>query len=418
MLLEKTTSQDYLFLVLRNIVLGMTFLYLGVDCLNGIFLRMGIGISISQLYKMGLLAGMLLYLLKSHPTNFGICLIMIFFFLGPSMLKSLSTGDTSTIVGNFGYNLKLLLYPISFLFFSSLSKTDWGQNRLYTSFVWFNFALIAVNILLGVVGVGYSQYDGPDGGGIGGRGFFFAGNEVASIFVLFSGTCWHMIRHKGFVFKLLFFGLLLILGILNASKTAVLGILIIIMLLEINLRIPRNITLSQLFKFLTIPVLLAFIPFLLYVGIQSTGLINRISFFYERMDLLTFILSGRNQMVMGAMKFYPTEYSLWDYLFGLGYKEFLDEMGTFHGVAHAIEIDFFDLLFMNGWLGLGLIMGAFGLILIRSAMIPRESLVGHMWAINLVLLLISFMAGHVFNSGMLGIALGFLNGLPTLTNRS
>ena len=389
----------------------MTFFYLGVDCFNGILLRLGVGLSISQLYKVGMLMGMLLYLLRSNTAYFGICLGMILFFLVPPMAKSLSTGETNTIVGNFGYNLKLLLFPISFLFFASLPTEDWGQNQTYKTFVWANFGLIATNILLGVLGVGYSQYNGPEGG-IGGRGFFFAGNEVAGIFVLFSGTCWYLIREKGFFFKLLFFAFLLILGILNASKTAVLGILLIIMMLESNFRLPRHVTLGELFKFLSIPILIITIPFILYVGVKTTGLIDRFSFFYERMNLLTFILSGRNEMVEGAMNFYPSDYTLWDYLFGLGYLEFLEKMGVFHGVAHSIEIDFFDLLFMNGCLGLGLVMGAYILILIRSFFVPKGILSGHMWAVNLVLLLISFMAGHVFNSAMLGISLGFLNGLP------
>lgn len=395
----------------------MTFFYLGVDCFNGILLRLGVGVSISQLYKMGMLMGMLVYLLRSNTAYFGICLGMILFFLVPPMAKSLSTGDTITIVGNFGYNLKLLLFPISFLFFSSLPKHDWGQNRTYRIFVWANFGLIIINILLGVLGVGYSQYDGPDGG-IGGRGFFFAGNEVAGIFVLFSGTCWYLIREKGFTFKFLFFVFLLVLGILNASKTAVLGILLIIMMLEVSLEIPRRLTLGELLKYLAIPIIAICIPFILYIGIQTTGLIERFSFFYERMDLLTFILSGRNEMVEGALRFYPSDYTLWDYLFGLGSLEFLEMMGVYHGVAHSIEIDFFDLLFMNGWLGLGLVMGAYLLILFRSLFVPKAALSGHMWAINLVLLLISFMAGHVFNSAMLGISLGFLNGLPVTMNKA
>lgn len=394
----------------------MTFFYLGVDCLNGILIRIGIGISISQLFKMLMLAGMLIYLLRENTVYFLLAFGMILFFLVPSMAKSLGTGETRTIVGNFGYNLKLLLFPISFLFFNSLPKWNWGQNRLFRWFVWCNFGLISINILLGVLGIGYSQYNGPEGG-IGGRGFFFAGNEVAGIFVLFSGTCWYLIREKGFMFKLLFFAFLLILGILNASKTAVFGVLLIVMLLEINLKIPRRISLAELFRYLTIPLLLVAIPFILYLGIQSTGLIDRISFFYERMDLLTFILSGRNEMVAGAMAFYPSDYSLWDYLFGLGNLEFLEKMGTFHGVSHTIEIDFFDLLFMNGWLGLGLILGIYMLILIRSVLMPSGMPSGNMWAINLVLLLISFMAGHVFNSAMLGISLGFLNGLPVTMNK-
>ncbi|MBN7817581.1 O-antigen ligase family protein [Algoriphagus pacificus] len=410
-MINEISSQDYLFIYLRKILIGMVLVYLAVDCFNGVLLRIGIGISISQLFKMAILFGILLYLIRSNLTYFLLSLALILAFIVPPITQSLSSGETSTVVGNIGYNLKLLLFPISFFFFASLPKYDWGQSRLFKLFAWFNFALIATNILLGVMGIGYSQYNGPEGG-IGGRGFFFAGNEVAGIFVLFSATCWYLIRDKSFLFKSAFFIFLLLLGILNASKTAILGILLIISLLEIDLQVPKKISLAQLFKYLLIPIIIIAIPVVLYIGIKSTGLIDRISFFYQRMDILTFILSGRNQMVLGAMTFYPNIYSFWDYLLGLGNLEFLEQMRIFHGVAHTIEIDFFDLLFMNGFLGVVIILGFYLLILIRSIIPSGREVTKYMWAVNLILILISFMAGHVFNSAMLGISLGFFNGLP------
>jgi hypothetical protein len=416
-MLREISSLDYLFLYLRKILLAMIMVYLAVDCFNGVLLRIGIGVSISQLFKMAILFGVLLYLIRMNLTYFLISLGLILAFLIPPILKSLSTGNTSTVVGNIGYNLKLLLFPISFLFFSSLPKFNWGQERLFKVFSWFNFSLIAGNILLGVLGIGYSQYNSP-AGGIGGRGFFFAGNEVAGIFVLFSGVCWYLTRDRSFIFKALFFVFLLLLGILNASKTAILGIILIIALLEVDFNIPRKVSLAQLSKYFFIPIIIISIPIVIYIGIKSTGLIDRISYFYERMDILTFILSGRNQMVLGAMSFYPNIYSFWDYLFGLGNLEFLEQMRVFHGDAHTIEIDFFDLLFMNGFMGLGLILGFYLLILVRSILPFKNSVSNYMWAVNLILILISFMAGHVFNSAMLGISLGFFNGLPIVLSKS
>ena len=73
-------------------------------------------------------------------------------------------------------------------------------------------------------------------------------------------------------------------------------------------------------------------------------------------------------MVLGAMSFYPTIYTFWDYLLGLGNLEFLEQMGVFHGNPHLIEIDFFDLLFMNGLLGLGLVFGFYILVLIPHSL--------------------------------------------------
>jgi hypothetical protein len=208
-----------------------------------------------------------------------------------------------------------------------------------------------------------------------------------------------------------FFIFLLILGVLNTSKTAILGILIIIVLLEIPKFFSKKLSLGRFLGLVLLPVFSVVIVGLIFWGVQATGLIDRILFFYERMDLVTFILSGRNQMVTAALSFYPTMYSFWDYLFGIGNLEFLGLMGQFNGEPHTIEIDFFDLLFMNGWLGMGLIIGIYFFIFLRGFFWPRGIEKSPMLPINFTLLLISLMAGHIFNSAMLGISLGFFNGM-------
>jgi hypothetical protein len=179
------------------------------------------------------------------------------------------------------------------------------------------------------------------------------------------------------------------------------------------LEIPKffswRLSLGRFIGLLTLPLLITGLVGLIYWGVQATGLIDRIAFFYQRLDLLTFVLSGRNQMVLGALTFYPNVYSFWDYLFGIGNQEFLRMMEIYHGSPHTIEIDFFDLLFMNGLLGMGLVLGIFFWACIRS--FSKSLVKSPLWAINLILLLISFMAGHIFNSAMLGISLGALNGL-------
>ncbi len=409
--MTKSLRLDPLFEMIKWILFFMTFTYLTIDCLNGVLMRIGIGISISQLFKMGMLAGMLLYLLWKNLNSFLIAFGMILFFLIPLLAKAMLTGETSTVVGNFGYNLKLLFFPISLLFFSSIEVAKGKAEKIISAFAWMNFGLIAVNILLGVLGIGYSQYDSPTGQGIGGRGFFFAGNEVAGIFVLFGGFCWHLTKEWTGLYRVLFFVFLLLLGVLNTSKTAILGILIIITLLEIPKFFSIKLSLGRFFGLMMLPVLVLSIGAVIYWGIQATGLIDRISFFYDRLDLLTFILSGRNQMVEAAMTFYPNMYSLGEYLFGKGNLEFLELMGQFHGEAHTIEIDFFDLLFMNGWLGMGLILGVYIFVFIRGVFWPGDLEKSPLLPINFTLLLISFMAGHIFNSAMLGISLGFFNGM-------
>lgn len=358
---------------------------------------------------MGMLAGILLFLLGKNLFAFLMSFALILFFLVPLLFKALFTGDTRTVVGDFGYNLKLILFPISMLFFSNLELKEESMVRFLRFFVWFNFWLIAANILLGVLGIGYSQYDSPEGQGIGGRGFFYAGNEVAGIFLLFSSICWFQTKDWQGGYRFVFFIFLLILGVLNTSKTAILGIILIVGLMEMPKFFRKKLSLGRFLGLLSLPIFALGMIALIYWGVQATGLIDRIAFFYQKLDLFTFILSGRNQMVMRAWTFFPEVYTFWDYLFGVGNQEFLRLMGVYHGDPHTIEIDFFDLLFMNGFFGLGLVLGIFFWATWRS--FTRNFNQNPVWALNLVLLLISFMAGHIFNSAMLGISLGLVNGI-------
>ena len=126
----------------------MALTYLLVDCMNGVLMRVGIGVSISQLFKMAMLAGILIFLLGKRPGAFMLSFGLILFFLIPLILKAMFTGDTSSMVGNFGYNLKLIFFPISLLFFSSLEMKEKSLKMFWSAFAWFNFWLIAGNILL------------------------------------------------------------------------------------------------------------------------------------------------------------------------------------------------------------------------------------------------------------------------------
>ena len=47
-------------------------------------------------------------------------------------------------------------------------------------FVFFNLSVLLVNLLLGLWGFGYEQYEG----GIGSVGYFFAGNEVSAVLIV------------------------------------------------------------------------------------------------------------------------------------------------------------------------------------------------------------------------------------------
>ncbi len=85
----------------------------------------------------------------------------------------------------------------------------------------FYFMVMAFNVSLGVVGIGESQYTG----GIGGKGFIIAGNEMSYLMLVSASIVLvHLAGRFGFVGLSLVFITLLVFFLMKATKVAILGI--------------------------------------------------------------------------------------------------------------------------------------------------------------------------------------------------
>ncbi len=288
---------------------------------------------------------------------------------------------------------------LSAFYFSDLRHRNLLPDAISRRFVFLNFGVLVGNLILGLLGFGYPVYSVSEGEvEVGVKGFFFAGNELSVTFLLlvalvifFSPTI--LKRQKLF---LLFSGTVLLFSITIATKTAIAGTLLLVLsAYYLRRKIFEKMLVSRwIFSFLvTIPL---FIGFSLYFFLQSAAYEYIANIFQQVKPLATFLLSSRDIFVAHTFDLFLTKSTVFSFLFGLGEHR-------------TVEMDFFDTLFNYGFFGTLVIYGTFFWVLVRVTRLSRREENDDSWggfrvlflrtAVFLVII-ISFVAGHVLYSGM------------------
>lgn len=380
-------------------ILPFLFLLLPVDALNAYILNgnESAGMSPGQLFKLPIILTMIGSLIL-YPRGF---LIITFIFF----LLSIPTALNSNL--NFGWIMrdvtdisKYLTPLISYYFFSQLWKENSRLRTKFDFWIYFSYGILALSILASIFGLGTPMYDQKLGDqNIGTRGLFYSGNEVSITFIVLLSFVSYKVRKSKLKFVFLFFNLLL--AILISSKTAILGVLLVYVFISIsedrlNLNKIKRIR-KRIFLFFLITIL----AIVVWQLILNSPLIIRFIYFFNKLDLLTFILSARNIYLLNAFDIFYANYGWLEFLFGLGYNEYRTV------VVKMIEIDIFDLLFTYGIVGAFLFIFCISIHLYNTY---KSKLVNSSYSYNIcfILFLISCLTGHTFGSGMAGIFIGYV----------
>ena len=410
MISDKENYKLYTYLIDRVIFI-LLFFMLFVDIFNGFLLHKNIllPISISQLYKLIFLT-VLFSSFIFHGTQKLIYIFLFFSLLvfGPLMgvLFYANSGFFSEIVLIF----KLLTPLITYFYFRGLiNRNSSFFIRNIKRLIFLDFLIISVNMLLGAFGFGYEQYTSyTTGVSIGTIGYFYAGNELSIlmiiVFSLIALLTWMNYR-KSYIFIAAF---LLSLSLLKATKSAILGVLIIVVAIPFVIGFRKKIykyIVTNLLIFIILPI----ISYLLYVGVVQTGLYAKILGSFEKYDILTFIYSNRNNFAVNGWEVFSSQYSLFEQLFGVGQQHFLKL------AIKSAEIDVIDVLFYYGYFGLLFLLGLIANMFVKSfVQIRKKSFIfaGYSLFMIALLFMISLIAGHTFFSGLAGPFIGLIFALP------
>lgn len=374
------------------------------DSVTGYFLNKDIHLPVSQIMKFLLLAMLIVRVMLFNKARFAALIyvqyslaIIIFFLLA----KTERYTDTLVLYSKF------LLTVFVFLYFKMLFRTDpQATLQKVDKIMLINLIVLIINIIVfGILGIGFSQYDDA----IGSKGFFFAGNELSAVLIIFfayyiaKSLTLKGIRKWGLNFTLL------VLAVYSATKTGMLGFVLLFLLLPGMMRDKsvRKRLETRVVKTILFVVSGIIFCFGMYFFIMQSGIVERWQYFYERNGIAFLIFSGRIEYITEQIRPYNMA-SQWHRFFGLG-------------GSRTVEMDFFDVLLNFGYLGV-LLVYCFYFYILLSAYIRRGSnnYPFARWGLLLfgLLLFVSTLAGHTLFSAMAGVFIGIAGALIFYSNKT
>lgn len=383
----RLANQEWQQSLLDWVILFLCPLSIGIDIINGYFMLAGSSQPISVAFKSMLLVLLFARLAITSVALMSLLLTLLLFHLIPIFKLFLLKGDFSLFFLDFSFSLRVIFF-LSFMIYILTSKPDIHHINLILKVLVFSLLL---NLLLGFIGLGFPTYSADEGFGI--KGFIFSGNELAvtlialSYYVLFK---W--VPSKSWAIKMLSVIIVIAAGVLVATKSAMLGTLIIAgVFMVVHAR--RSFWACALIVSL---VGLIYIQDI-YAFIKASGFIDRFIFVYNKRGLWSLILSSREDFFLTNLDFVMTNFGLAGWLFGWS-------QGAFSGfVKTAVEIDIIDLFFYFGIAGLVCYILFFSLLF--KLIHGTGSVKVHGILVWLLLLFVSVFAGHLVYSGVAAIPL-------------
>ena len=399
-------SKKVIRISLDTIIFGLIFGLLPIDMINGYLLReVGANpiISIAQLYKI-IILGLLFFRINSTEkiifiSFFGLLLLPTAFQVVKSSNVKLLFIDSVMVIKWLGSVLAFFYFRIIFIHKSHLLK--WVYRWML-----FSFLILVLNIFLRLFGLGFPMYSMATLE-IGSKGYFFAGNEVSAVLLILSSFLmyWYQFYNKKFLFIII--GALAILtGLYLTSKTAILGTFFTFFYFLIFNPNRKKISIRKIFSFLFSVFILLPIGFYFIVKyLKTSDVMERFSFFWNELDIYTFILSNRNTYFFDFIEIFKKEYNIIEMFIGVGITNY-----ELINPNDIIEIDFLDIFFSYGIIGTLLFLFYISFLLFQSKIksLNRKTYLFSSYSkyIAILLIALSFLSGHVFNSGMAAIYIG------------
>ena len=372
---------------------GGLSLWLLVDAINGFFLNVNAHLPISQIFKLTVLIVVFIKLCRFHKGRVGL-LLLLFYVIIFSIHISLSGNDSLFLIKTLTHLSKFLLVILLYCYVKRqiLLYPLFTYDKIFWVFK-INLIVFVLNILLGLVGVGFASY-----GDIGYKGFFYAGNELSGItivlFPFFVNYLFVKYSYKSVKFLSVLLLLFLTVGLMGTKSALIAFILSVIYIFMLSEKQAVNKVVRKFILFILLVVIGVGGYFLIY----KLGTLDRWLFFFNKGGLDMLLLSGRGGYWMEErVEFFNSGYSV--LLLGLGGER-------------TVEMDIFDTLLNYGWVGIMLVYSFYLYLLVVSYKrrnINRTTKI--VFFINILILFSSSISGHLLFSGMANLFIALLNTL-------
>ncbi len=403
-----------------------------IDCITGwLTMYANFPLSPSQLYRSGIFILMFLWLSCFWRAGFMLIVGMLSATFVLIAVHSFSVTSLSSIGLDFRFNFSLFTNFIYFVFlfgYLRVIRNDANELKLLKKIIhwmlWISFVVISTNIILGIFGIGYGTLESyikeDEFGSGGGKGFFVAGNDLSSTFLLVVSMIlmkyWstrHLLKYHLLSFIFMFLAVMLL------TKSAILGLLIL--MIGIPLCMSRVVSGFRIRARPLAPLVfggmlgIAVVSLLIF---SDSAIVRRVTYLYERSDILVAVTTGRSDFLSAAIDAWSETYGFSDWFFGRGWDGAQMAIGKFLGVAKIVEIDYVDVLMMNGVVGLFLAISVWIYYLFNAWVKKGASPVAlAVLFVNMLLMGLAGSAGHVLFSSMNGMFVALLNILPMVESR-
>ncbi len=367
----KNTSEKYFSQYIIYICFILNFI---VDLATGFLLLNKIPVSLSIPFKLFILL-LVIYSIGAKNPNYLIFPLALFSLSCISIFASLymEGGKNPLTQSNI---LKIIYSPIIYVYLLLFYKND--RTIQAENVIQLNTLVFVLNIVLGIMGIGYSSY-GTDAGI---KGFFYDANALSGTVLVLYVYSYIASNKKSIVFVVWFF-----IAFLIGTKSGILAIFLYY-------------TFSKLYysKWKTkvfIVILVFLFCYWIYIFYTKIPLlvmhVDRIIYSMEHNGNILNALTGNRIMRIDNVlnKIKNTE-TIMNYLFGYGYID-------------NCEMDFFDTLFAYGIIMCVLITGFYLYLIWKN----RKNV--DILLLDVLFLIISFIAGHIWWNTSISFFFCFIN---------
>ena len=388
----------YCIKLIDRIIWSMFIIWLGIDSITGYFLNNGNEIPISQLFKFILITVLVVRLSHIKKFVYAISLFLIYLaiFLLNLILLNEVIGISILLLSKFLTTILIFVYVCNF-------KSEY-DSTIYRYFINLTFRsgflLILVNILIGALGYGFYTYELLQ---FGYKGFFYAGNELGSTIVPIFGYILYKEYNKNhllpYIARCVF---LIILGISIGTKACIIAPILLAFIIPF---IYSN-NMGRIKQIICLIILILLSVILLGSYLEDTGIaqIEKIVTNYQEKGFEETITSRRTE-------YWEQEKN--DILHSNIISIFLGLGGN-----RTVEMDPMDIFLNFGFIGL---FSIYSIIFLQLRYVYKT--IGcNSWnklvlTVDLILLCMSCVAGHVIFSSMAGLYFALINSLAFLPKR-
>lgn len=387
--------------------------FLLIDCINGALLQLsGSSFALSAVYKLALLLLMMLSLWHEQAKKTLLfAMLWLLLLAGPAL--NWPALAPRWMIADMQLALKLISPLLAFYYLHTLfQRAPVRAMQLCRLTLWLSGAILLVNTAAGLAGFGFSAYQPLEGVAqsfLGIKGYFYSTNELSAVLLVL--TCallalsWpaHKMRY------LLLSSCSLLMALLLLTKTGLFGVLLLVVL--IPLLMQNSSFWYQHRRWVGGAATLMLLALLLVIVngetlLRMLGIYDKLQFVYQQRGISGILLSSRDYYAGRIWQVAAEHYSLWQQILGVGQG----------GVAlylkkYFAELDWFDLLVLHGIAGVLVWLLTFAIFLRHSVRCGNNGYGRSLLLLNLLLLLVSSVAGHILTSGMLWLPWAICNAL-------